>query len=113
MYTVNVKEVIKKELVGRDVYVLTEKLPVEKITSGICEVPPNSVMKPHKHEQEELIFILDGYGYVIIDGNKESISEGSLVHFPSSKEHLTCNESNDVMRFIFMFTPTVIVGSYG
>ena len=113
MHTINLKDVAKKELPGRDVYVLTEKLQVKNLTVGICEVPPHSTMSPHKHSQEETIYVLRGQGHVIVGGEKEAISSGTLIHFPSDVEHQTSNESDEVMQFMFSFSPTVIVGSYG
>ncbi len=113
MHTINLKDIKVKALPGRNVYVLTENLDVRNLTNGICEVPPHSTMIPHRHSQEETIFVLKGQGYVVVDGEKETISEGTLVHFPSNAEHCTTNESDEVMRFIFSFSPTVVVGSYG
>lgn len=113
MYSINLKDVKVKELPGRDVYVLTENLKVENLTIGICEVPPQSTMIPHKHSQEETIYVLRGQGYVVVNGEKEIISPGTLVHFPSNAEHCTTNESDEIMQFIFSFSPPVVVGSYG
>jgi quercetin dioxygenase-like cupin family protein len=113
MYTTHLKDVQMKELPGRDVYVLTEKLQVKNLTIGICEVQPRSTMTPHKHSQEETIYVLRGQGHVVVGGVKETISPGTLVHFPSNIEHYTSNEGDEVMQFLFSFSPTVIVGSYG
>jgi quercetin dioxygenase-like cupin family protein len=105
-------KVEKKQLPGRSVKVLTDLLLAKNITFGICELPPNSAMDPHRHVQEELIFILQGYGFVNVAGKKESITPGTLVHFPSGEVHFTVNESNQVMKFTFCFSPQVVVGSY-
>jgi quercetin dioxygenase-like cupin family protein len=113
MNTINLKDVKVKALPGRDVYVLTEQLATKNLTVGICEVPPKSTMVPHKHVQEETIFILQGNGHVVVNGEKESVCPGTLIHFPSNLEHFTANETDETMRFVFIFSPTVIVGSYG
>ena len=113
MNTINLKDVRVKELPGRNVYVLTENMNVENLTIGICEVPPRSTMVPHRHSQEEAIYILHGQGYVVIDGEKEKIAPGTLVHFPSNAEHCTTNETDEIMQFLFSFSPPVVVGSYG
>ena len=113
MNTINVENVQVKPLPGRDVYVLTEHLDTKDLTVGVCEVPPNTTMTPHKHIQEETIFILEGTGHVVVNGVEEPIKPGTLVLFPSNSEHCTTNETDGVMRFVFIFTPKVIVGSYG
>jgi quercetin dioxygenase-like cupin family protein len=113
MNTINLKDVKVKALPGRDVYVLTEHLATSNLTVGICEVPPKSTMIPHKHVQEETIYIMHGTGHVIINGDKEDVCPGTLVHFPSNSEHCTTNETDETMRFMFIFSPKVVVGSYG
>jgi uncharacterized cupin superfamily protein len=105
-------DVESKQLPGRSVKVLTELLPAKNITFGLCEVPPHSAMNPHQHVQEELIWIMDGYGFVNVDGRQERVSPGTLVHFSSNATHFTVNESEHVMRFAFCFSPQIIVGSY-
>ena len=113
MHTINLKDVKVKKLPGRDVFVLTENLKTENLTLGICEVPPRSSMIPHKHVQEEVIYILRGQGYVVVGGEKEQVAPGTLIHFPSNVEHFTSNESEETMQFLFSFSPPVVVGSYG
>ena len=113
MNTINLKDVKVKPLPGRDVYVLTEHLDTKNLTVGICEVPPKSTMTPHKHWQEETIYILHGTGHVVVNGVEESIAPGTLIHFPSDSEHCTTNDTDEVMQFVFIFSPTVVVGSYG
>ena len=110
--TVNIVAIAPKQLPGRSVRVLSDELPVQNLTFGICEVPPNSEMLPHSHLQEEVIFILEGQGHVTVGGQKENVQPGTLVHFPSGVEHFTANEDDKVMRFAFCFSPPVVVGSY-
>jgi quercetin dioxygenase-like cupin family protein len=111
-YTVSLDQVETTELPGRTVKVLSDALPVKNLTVGVCEVPPHSAMTPHSHVQEELIFFLQGHGYVNVGGTEEQVSPGTLVYFPSNLEHFTVNESNEVMKFTFSFSPKVVVGSY-
>jgi quercetin dioxygenase-like cupin family protein len=113
MHTINLKDVNAKELPGRKVYVLSEQFAASHLTVGICEVPPNSTMLPHRHSQEETIYIIRGYGHVVIDGEEEPVSPGTLVFFPSDSQHCTSNETDEVMQFMFCFSPQVVLGSYG
>jgi quercetin dioxygenase-like cupin family protein len=111
-YTVNVNEVEKTALPGREVWVLSKALQVERMTLGICKVSPHSSMDPHSHSQEELIYVMDGNGYVEVAGTRESLKPGTLIHLPSGSTHVTVNEGDKVMKFIFCFSPQVEVGSY-
>lgn len=109
---VNIDEIDVKQLPRRSVRVLTDSLSVGSMTFGVCEVPPHTAMDPHQHVQEEIIWILDGYGKVNVDGRQEQIRPGTLIHFPSNSSHFTVNESDQLMRFTFCFSPPVVVGSY-
>ena len=113
MRATNIEQIEQKQLPGRAVKVLTEALPTENLTVGICEVPPRSTMDPHHHVEEEVIYILEGHGHCNVEGDDIPIEPDTLVHFPSDVEHFTANESDEVMRFVFCFSPTVVVGSYG
>ncbi len=110
--TINLDQITPKVLPGRSVKVLSELLAVKNMTVGICEVQPHSSMNPHGHSQEECIYIICGHGHVNIEGTIEPVHPGTLAHFPSNAEHYTANESDEVMRFLFCFSPIVVVGSY-
>lgn len=112
MKTVRVDQVPQRELPGRSVRVMSEMISARNMTFGICEVPPHSAMPPHSHVQEELIFILDGRGTTVISDVTYPVVPGTLVIFPSGEEHQTRNDGDEVLRFTFCFSPTVVVGSY-
>ncbi len=73
MFTLNEENVSRLQLPGRTCRVLVgnEKLVAENLTFGVTEVDSKSKMIPHKHKQEEVIFILRGYGRVKINDNSE------------------------------------------
>jgi quercetin dioxygenase-like cupin family protein len=49
--------------------------------------------KPHKHEQEELWFILEGNAVACEDGKEYPVTKGDLIHTGSWAEHgLTTDE---------------------
>ena len=116
MNTVNIKDVKKVSLPKRDVKVLVGKgSPIDSInmTFGVATVPPKTSMDPHAHnKEEEIIYILNGYGFVYIDGIKESIEEGTVIILPVGSSHYISNNSSDDMNFTFCFHPPVIIGSY-
>jgi len=43
--------------------------------------------EPHKHEQEELWFILEGHGIAVEDGQEFTVKSGDLIHTRSWVEH--------------------------
>lgn len=115
MYTLNEKDVAKINLPGRTCQVMvgSNNLSAKNITFGIAEVPPYGKMSPHIHKkEEEVIYIVKGYGYVVVNKEKEAIKPGSVIYLPIGSEHFLHNESGDTMKFIFAFSPPVKVGSY-
>jgi len=115
VYAVKEDEVERLHLPGRDVRVLigTDRLEAKNLTMGVCEIPPRGAMDAHSHEsEEEAMYVLQGRGRVVIDGNPEVIEPGTAVYLPVGSEHHTINESDEVLKFVFCFSPRVVVGSY-
>lgn len=115
MYTIKEKDVPKINLPGRTCQVMvgSNNLIAENITFGIAKVPPFEKMSPHMHEkEEEVIYIIKGYGYVVVNKKKEVVEPGSTIFLPKGSEHFIHNQSADTMKFIFAFSPPVKVGAY-
>lgn len=115
MYTLNEKDVSKINLPGRTCQVMvgSNNLIARNITFGVAEVPPYGKMSAHTHrKEEEVIYIIKGYGQVVIDKKREIIESGSVIYLPVGSEHFIHNESRGTMKFIFAFSPPVKVGSY-
>ena len=114
MYTLHFEEGRRLELPGRTVTVLVgnEKMQSDLMTFGVTEVPPKSRMDPHNHVQEEIIYIMQGYGEVVINGQAEELKPGTVIKLVDDCEHYIENKSDETMRFTFCFHPTVQVGSY-
>jgi quercetin dioxygenase-like cupin family protein len=116
MNTVNIKDIKKIVLPKRDVKVLIgNNSPINSLnmTFGVATILPKTSMDPHIHnKEEEIIYILSGYGYVDIDGEKEKIEEGTVIKLPIGSKHYLCNNSNVEMNFTFCFNSPIIIGTY-
>jgi len=62
-----------------------------------------SVKYPHKHDFFEVLYLLNGSGYHVIDGNKYEIKP-PCVFFMSPGQAHKLELSNDIEGFIFIFT---------
>ena len=108
MYSLHVSQAKVLNLPRRKVQVLVgnEKLSSKYMTVGITEVLPNTEMIPHTHkEEEEIIIVVQGYGKVKVGDSVEKLEPNTAVVFPKGKSHMVINESNEVMKFIFCFSP--------
>ena len=116
MHTINERNVEQLELPGRSCRVIVggSHLKSDHMTFGVTEVPANSRMSPHTHKsEEEIIFIVQGEGEVVIDGETEPLEAGTAIVLPVGSEHYIENKSDKTMRFSFVFSPPVKIGSYG
>ena len=111
-YSVKKESVQATQLAGRSVKVLSSALEVKNMTFGITEVPPHTTVKTHNHEQEELIFVLEGKGILQVGDELESLAPGTLIHVPSGFSHQTSNTGDQTLQFVFCFSPQAIIGSY-
>ena len=115
MSTIHENEVQWLELSGRRCRVIVggPQIKADHITFGVTEVPPRTRMLPHTHHrEEEVIYILKGWGEVVVNGTVEPIREGTAIYLPVGSEHCVENKSEEVMRFTFAFSPPARIGSY-
>ncbi len=108
MYSIRKPEAKKLDLPGRivRVFIGTEKLSSDRMTIGMTEVPPESSMTAHTHEDmEEIIFVVDGHGEAIVGDSVEKLEPNTAVLFPLGVSHVVKNTSKDVMKFVFCFNP--------
>jgi quercetin dioxygenase-like cupin family protein len=115
MYVLFEQDGRRIELPGRTCTVLVGRgaLASEKLTMGVTEIPPHTRLASHVHSREdEAIYVMEGEGVVEVDGKEERIGRGAALILPSGSEHLIENRGSLIMRFVFAFSPPVVVGSY-
>lgn len=69
----------------------------------VCLEPGSSVGKHNTKDREEVIFVLEGEGEVLLDDSSSlKIEEKVLVYCPSFTEHDVKNTGNKLLRYIFV-----------
>ena len=113
MYTVDKSKAKLLDLPGRDVRVFIgpnnkfTDVKSNHLTIGLTEVPPETSMTPHSHDDmEEIIFIIKGEGEVTVGDSTEPLKPLTAVKFPIGVSHVVNNTSKEVMQFVFCFNPT-------
>lgn len=116
MNIINISEVKLLKLPKRDAKILVGgNSPVKSdyMTFGVTFVKPKTKMDYHIHKkEEEIIYIVNGEGYVDINGKRESIRKGTVIRIPIGSKHLIINNSKDTMEFVFCFNSKISIGSY-
>jgi quercetin dioxygenase-like cupin family protein len=73
------------------------------LTLGVGRLPPGAVLRPHRHEQPEVYFVLEGSGIVTVDGSAQPVAAGAGVFIPSNALHsVECTGDTDLrMAYVF------------
>lgn len=74
------------------------------VTQFVGLIPPGRA-PDHYHEYDEVIYVLDGQGELVIDGETAALGPGSCVHLPRTLVHCLANTGNSEMRVLGVFRP--------
>jgi mannose-6-phosphate isomerase-like protein (cupin superfamily) len=102
-------------LPGRDWYYLLgpQNCAARRLVFGLAEFPANSLAAPHVHEgEEEVIYILAGYGAIISAEEEVALQPGLAVFIPPGLEHQIRVDGDEPLRLVTLFSPPVTPGAY-
>jgi len=109
MFTLHVSQAETSEGPGVKAYWLAgyKGIKSNNLSFGLVELLPKTKIAFHKHtEEEELIFIIEGYGKVQLeDCDPESIEPGTAAVFPKNINHSIENDSKNIMKWCYCFIP--------
>jgi len=104
------------DLPGRDLrwLVTQESTGAKHCTMCVIEVQPGQTVRPaHSHpNSEEVIYILQGSGRVMIDGVVEPVKAGCAVLFPKGAIHMLRNSGGELMKVACFFAPPSDLSTY-
>lgn len=94
--------------------VTNENTNAQHCTMCVIQVQPGQTVRPaHSHPNgEEVIYIVQGSGRVMIDGEVGSVSEGAAVLFPQGSIHMLQNSGDKVMKVACFFAPPSDLSTY-
>lgn len=74
------------------------------VTQFIGLVPPGRA-PDHFHTYDEVIYILEGEGYLEIEGEQAPLQAGSCIHLPARLVHCLANTGDEELRLLGVFRP--------
>ena len=94
--------------------ITAENSGAEHLSSVLIRVPPGETVRPaHSHPNgEEMIYIIEGSGKVLIDGKVDGVRQGSAVLFPRESVHMLQNDGEREMKVICFFAPPSDLSTY-
>jgi mannose-6-phosphate isomerase-like protein (cupin superfamily) len=78
--------------------------PTRSMSVGVTDIPPsNGVLQRHRHEPDEVYFVVSGEGVVHIDGTDHPVRPGSAVFVPGNAWHTVTNPGPGPLRVFYVF----------
>ena len=78
--------------------------PCASATQFIGLIPPGRA-PDHFHYYDEVIYVLEGEGYLDIGGEQAPIRPGTCIHLPKTLVHSLANTGESEMRVLGVFRP--------
>ena len=85
----------------------------ERLSAGLIKFRPNMSQGSHVHfGEEQILYVISGEGIHVVNGEKENISEGMLLHCPPYSEHEVINTGTGNLIFLIIYTPSKLKEEY-
>jgi mannose-6-phosphate isomerase-like protein (cupin superfamily) len=78
----------------------------EKLVITIVEMEPDGFQHLHAHEPEQMYYVLEGQGLMMVDGEERTVQAGDCIFFPSFAEHGLKNTGEGVLRYLSAASPS-------
>jgi mannose-6-phosphate isomerase-like protein (cupin superfamily) len=66
---------------------------------------PGEEIGTEVHEVDQLIYVVEGEGKVVLEGRGEKIDEGTVVCVPARTQHNVVNTHNEPMQLFTVYAP--------
>lgn len=87
-----------------------KNLLTERLSAGLVKFFPGKRQYSHIHfGEEQILYVLNGRGIHVVNGEKKDIKEGMLIHCPPYSEHEVINTGEDDLVFLITFTPSKLM----
>lgn len=113
---VSLSDIPVQQMPGRELQWLVTKETVgaEIISMAVMDCPAGATVRPlHAHKDvEEIIYILEGEGEALVDGEVGKFKEGDAVLFPANSKHMVRNTGTTSLRTCSIFAPPTSSDNY-
>ena len=114
--TIHEDDVEQHDLPGRRLgwLVAPDGLKAAHCSSCVVRLAPGEKVTPaHSHPNgEEVIYIVQGSGRVLVSGEVSPVRAGMAVLFPQGEVHMLHNTGNEEMKVVCFFAPATSLENY-
>lgn len=112
----SLEEIPPLDLPGRRLrwLVTPETLGAQNLSMAVMDCPAGATVRPlHGHrDTEEVLFIFEGQGEALVDGEVATFKQGDAVLFPANSRHMVRNTGTTPLRTCSIFAPPTTPDSY-
>lgn len=73
----------------------------KKIIFGVIDKPAGTGSRPHRHPNEQFIFVRQGTLKAMIEGERKSVPAGGIIHIPANALHsMVATDGEDVVFIV-------------
>ena len=81
-------------------------LPTNQFAAGIQVVDPGGELRQHGHQRnEEMLFVYEGHGTAIVDGERFPVEPGSIVYAGRWVKHGLVNDGDTQLKIFWVILP--------
>jgi quercetin dioxygenase-like cupin family protein len=80
-----------------------DKTPTQDISMGTFEVPPGGELALHHHSPQEIYYVFEGEGTLLMEGETKALKAGMAVYIPAGAPHGVRNDTNTMLKIVWMF----------
>lgn len=77
--------------------------PTSGLSMGVCEVPPDAELRPHRHHPQEAYYITSGEAEIHLDGEWRPLRRGDVAYIPAGSVHGLRNRGAQPCFLVWMF----------
>ena len=83
----------------------------ERVIFGVINKPAGTGSRPHRHPNEQFIFVQQGSLQAMIDGERKTVGAGGIIHIPANSLHsMVATDDEDVIFIVAKDTTWQIEG---
>jgi mannose-6-phosphate isomerase-like protein (cupin superfamily) len=99
-YVANIKKAAKENEYFRDVIFTATKSQLV-----LMSLQPGEAIGMEVHDGDQVIYVVDGEGFVVLDDSKQDIEKGSIVFVPTGVRHNVFNNHDEPMKLFTIYAP--------